>query len=109
VSTIAIAIVHVAVEDASAKLHHAQCQHLFTQVHLKDNDVDVDLSEFNCPNEHRVIVEPLTNENWIARQVGALKKFTDGVCVSHQGHPVEGGFAELHPVAIPLFAARVFT
>jgi glutamine amidotransferase len=66
---------------ASTKLHYVQRQHPFSQVHLKDNDVDVDLSELNSPEDRLVIVvtEPLTtNEDWVAMQAGELKVFVDG-------------------------------
>jgi predicted glutamine amidotransferase len=51
-------------------------------VHLTDDDVNVDLSELNCPEDRLVIVvtEPLTtNENWVAMAPGEFKVFVDGV------------------------------
>ena len=66
---------------ASTKLHYVLRQHPFTQVQLKDEDVKVDLSELNCPEDRLVIVvtEPLTtNENWVAMAPGELKVFVDG-------------------------------
>jgi glutamine amidotransferase len=66
---------------ASTKLHYVQRQHPFSQVQLKDEDVAVDLSELNCPEDRLVIVvtEPLTtNENWVAMKAGEMKVFVDG-------------------------------
>ena len=66
---------------ASTKLHYVQRQHPFSQVQLKDEDVAVDLSELNCPEDRLVIVvtEPLTTkENWVAMKAGEMKVFVDG-------------------------------
>jgi glutamine amidotransferase len=66
---------------ASTKLHYVQRQHPFTQVQLKDEDLSVDLSELNGPQDRLVIIvtEPLTiNENWVAMQPGELRVFSDG-------------------------------
>jgi len=56
-------------------------QHPFTQVQLKDEDVNVDLAQLNSPDDRLAIVvtEPLTtNENWVAMQPGEFKVFVDG-------------------------------
>ena len=66
---------------ASTKLHYVQRQHPFMHVQLTDDDVNVDLSELNCPEDRLVIVvtEPLTvNENWVAMAPGEFKVFVDG-------------------------------
>jgi predicted glutamine amidotransferase len=67
---------------ASTKLHYVLRQHPFTQVHLKDDDINVDLAIFNSPQDRLAIVvtEPLTtNENWVAMVPGELQVFVDGV------------------------------
>ena len=67
---------------ASTKLHYVLRQHPFTQVHLKDDDVSVDLSELNGPQDRLAIVvtEPLTtNEDWVAMVPGELRVFSEGV------------------------------
>jgi glutamine amidotransferase len=67
---------------ASTKLHYVLRQHPFTQVHLKDDDVSVDLSELNGPQDRLAIVvtEPLTtNEDWVAMAPGELRVFADGI------------------------------
>ena len=72
---------------ASTKLHYVQRQHPFAHVQLKDEDVSVDLSELNGPEDRLVIVvtEPLTtNENWIAMAPGELQVFVDGAPVPAQ-------------------------
>jgi glutamine amidotransferase len=56
-------------------------QHPFGEVQLKDDDVTVDLSELNSPDDRLVIVvtEPLTtNEAWVAMEAGELQAFVDG-------------------------------
>ena len=66
---------------ATTRLHYVVRQHPFTRVQLKDEDVSVDLSELNCPEDRLVIVvtEPLTtNEDWTAMAQGELKLFVDG-------------------------------
>ena len=66
---------------ASTKLHYVMRQHPFTAVQLKDEDVSVDLSELNGPQDKLAIVvtEPLTtNEHWIAMAPGELKVFAGG-------------------------------
>jgi glutamine amidotransferase len=50
-------------------------------VHLKDDDVSVDLSELNGPQDRLAIVvtEPLTtNEDWVAMAPGELRVFIEG-------------------------------
>lgn len=66
---------------ASSKLHYVLRQHPFTQVHLKDEDLSVDLADLNGPDDRLAIIvtEPLTtNENWIAMMPGELHVFVDG-------------------------------
>lgn len=66
---------------ASTKLHYVLRQHPFAEVHMKDQDVKVDLSELNCPDDRLVIVvtEPLTtNEDWVAMLPGELRVFKEG-------------------------------
>lgn len=66
---------------ASTKLCYVVRQHPFSEVQLKDEDVTVDLSQLNGPDDRLVIVvtEPLTtNENWVAMEAGALHAFADG-------------------------------
>jgi glutamine amidotransferase len=66
---------------ASTQLHYVLRQHPFPEVHLKDDDVSVDLADLNGPQDRLAIVvtEPLTtNENWVAIRPGKLKVFVDG-------------------------------
>jgi len=66
---------------ASTKLHYVLREYPFHEVQLKDEDVSVDLSDFNGPEDRLAIVvtEPLTtNENWVAMQPGELRAFQDG-------------------------------
>jgi glutamine amidotransferase len=66
---------------ASTKLHYVLRQHPFARVHLKDEDVSVDLADLNSPQDRLAIVvtEPLTtNEEWVAMQPGQLQVFVDG-------------------------------
>ena len=66
---------------ASTNLHYVQRQHPFDTVQLKDEDVSVDLSELNGPDDKLVIVvtQPLTtNENWVAMAPGELRVFKEG-------------------------------
>jgi predicted glutamine amidotransferase len=66
---------------ASTKLSYVLRQHPFPQVQLKDEEVTVDLSDLNGPEDRQVIVvtEPLTtNENWVAMESGELHAFVDG-------------------------------
>ena len=70
---------------ASTKLHYVLRQHPFTEVHLKDDDVSVDLSELNGPQDRLAIVvtEPLTtNEDWVAMAPGELRVFLEGSTAS---------------------------
>lgn len=73
---------------ASTRLHYVLRQHPFTQVHLKDKDVDVDLADLNGPLDRLAIVvtEPLTtNEDWRAMAPGEFQVFVEGIptgCVS---------------------------
>jgi glutamine amidotransferase len=66
---------------ASTKLHYVVRQHPFNEVQLKDEDISVDLSQLNCPDDRQVIVvtEPLTsNESWVAMEPGELQVFIEG-------------------------------
>jgi predicted glutamine amidotransferase len=66
---------------ASTKLCYVLRQHPFPEVQLKDDDVTVDLSHLNGPEDMQVIVvtEPLTtNEAWVAMEAGELQAFVDG-------------------------------
>ena len=66
---------------ASTKLHYVLRQPPFAEVHLKDNDVSVDLADLNGPDDRLAIVvtEPLTtNEDWVAMLPGELKVFVGG-------------------------------
>ena len=66
---------------ASTKLHYVLRRYPFTQVHMKDEDVSVDLATVNGPQDRLVIVvtEPLTsNENWVAMAPGELQVFVEG-------------------------------
>ena len=56
-------------------------QHPFSEVQLKDEDLSVDLSQLNSPDDRQVIVvtEPLTsNESWVAMEPGELQVFIEG-------------------------------
>ena len=66
---------------ASTKLHYVLRQHPFSEVQLKDEDLSVDLSQLNSPDDRQVIVvtEPLTsNEAWVAMAPGELQVFIGG-------------------------------
>ena len=66
---------------ASTKLHYVVRQHPFSEVQLKDEDMSVDLSQLNSPQDRQVIIvtEPLThNESWVAMAPGELILFMDG-------------------------------
>jgi len=66
---------------ASTKLHYLVRQHPFTEVHLRDEDIKMDLSEHNCPQDRLAIVvtEPLTtNEEWTALLPGEFITFVEG-------------------------------
>lgn len=73
---------------ASTKLHYVLRQHPFTEVHLKDDDVSVDLADLNGPEDRLAIVvtEPLTtNEAWVAMAPGELQVFVEGVPAEFAG------------------------
>ena len=83
---------------ASTKLHYLVRQYPFQDVHLKDEDVNVDLSELNGPNDRLAIIvtEPLTtNETWTAFEPGEFKVFVDGAPVCGQAARLQA----LAPVA----------
>ena len=66
---------------ASTKLHYVVRQHPFSEVQLKDEDMSVDLSQLNSPQDRQVIIvtEPLThNESWVAMAPGELILFMGG-------------------------------
>ncbi len=74
---------------ASTHLHYVQRQYPFETVQLKDEEVSVDLSELNGPDDKLVIVvtQPLTtNENWIAMAPGEMRVFKDGSLLLPQIH-----------------------
>ena len=66
---------------ASTNLHYLVRQHPFSEIHLRDEDVKVDLAELNGPEDRLAIVvtEPLTtNETWTRLLPGQLVTFVDG-------------------------------
>lgn len=70
---------------ATTHLHYVLRQPPFSTVQLKDEDVSVDLSELNGPDDRLAIVvtQPLTtNENWIAMQAGELRVFSEGALLA---------------------------
>ncbi len=72
---------------ASTKLCYLTRQYPFSEVHLKDEDVKVDLAELNGPQDRFTIIvtEPLTtNETWTAMAPGELKLFVEGEPVELQ-------------------------
>jgi glutamine amidotransferase len=72
---------------ASTNLHYLVRQFPFGEAHLKDEDVRVDLSELNGPEDRLAIVvtEPLTtNEVWTQMEPGDLVTFVDGCPVGRQ-------------------------
>ena len=89
---------------ASTKLHYVLRHPPFAEVHLKDNDVSVDLADLNGPDDRLAIVvtEPLTtNEDWVAMLPGELKVFVGGTtaaCTPRQTICQAGGQAQ--PVAV---------
>ena len=67
--------------EAGAKLHYLVRQYPFTEVHLRDDDIKMDLSEHNGPEDRLAIIvtEPLTtNENWTALEPGQFMTFVEG-------------------------------
>jgi len=73
----------------STKLHYVLRAHPFKEVHLKDEDIRVDLAELNSLNDRLAIVvtEPLTrDEDWIAMTPGQLQVFVDGVVSACSGY-----------------------
>ena len=66
---------------ASTHLHYLVREHPFSEVHLRDEDIKVDLARLNSPEDRLAIVvtEPLTtNENWTRLPPGELVTFVDG-------------------------------
>lgn len=66
---------------ATTKLCYVLRRHPFHSVHLKDEDITVNLAQLNSPEDRLVIVvtEPLTtDEDWVAFKPGELKVFVDG-------------------------------
>ena len=89
---------------ASTHLTYVQRQHPFCKVQLTDDDVCVDLSELNGPEDRLVIVvtEPLTsNEAWVHMESGELLAFVDGAVAARALCP-----ATLTPVAAAAAAQR---
>ena len=73
---------------ASTKLHYVLRAHPFPHVHLKDEDLTVNLAELNSPEDRLAIVvtEPLTTgEDWVAMAPGQLQVFVDGVPTACSG------------------------
>ncbi len=69
---------------ASTKLFYLVRQYPFGEVHLKDEDLRVDLAELNGPEDRLAIVvtEPLTtNEDWTAFAANQLVAFVDGAVI----------------------------
>ena len=69
---------------ASTKLFYLVREYPFSEVHLKDEDVKVDLAELNGRDDRLAIVvtEPLTiNEAWTPIAASELKVFVDGTPV----------------------------
>jgi predicted glutamine amidotransferase len=65
----------------STKLHYLTRRFPFGEVHLKDEDLKMDLAQFNCKDDCLTIVvtEPLTtNETWTAFEANQLMVFVDG-------------------------------
>ncbi len=70
---------------ASTKLCYLVRQHPFGEVHLKDEDLRVDLADLNGPEDRICIVvtEPLTtNEEWTAFTPHQLMVFVDGEAIA---------------------------
>ena len=66
---------------ASTNLHYLVREHPFSEVHLRDEDIKVDLAQLNGLEDRLAIVvtEPLTrNENWTRLAPGELVTFVDG-------------------------------
>lgn len=66
---------------ASTMLHYLVREHPFAEVHLRDEDIKVDLAKLNCPQDRVAIVvtEPLTtNETWTELEPGQLITFVEG-------------------------------
>ena len=73
---------------ASTQLHYVLRQHPFRHVHLKDDDVSVDLASLNSAQDRLAIVvtEPLTtDEDWVAMTPGELLVFVDGAIAQCSG------------------------
>jgi len=71
--------------QATTRLHYVLRAHPFPQVHLKDDDVTVNLAQLNSPQDRLAIIttEPLTtDEDWTAFNPGELKVFVDGTLAS---------------------------
>lgn len=84
---------------ASTNLHYLVREYPFGEVHLKDEDLRVDLSELNGPQDRVTIVvtEPLTtNEVWTKMEAGDLVTFVEGCPAGRKGGY---GSASAHAVA----------
>ncbi len=72
---------------ASTNLYYLVRQYPFGEVHLKDEDLRLNLAEHNGPNDRVAIIvtEPLTtNEVWTQMESGDLVTFVDGYPVGRQ-------------------------
>lgn len=70
---------------ASTRLHYLVRQFPFTEVHLRDEDLKMDLAQHNGPQDRLAIVvtEPLTtNERWTALEPGQLLTFVEGATLA---------------------------
>ncbi len=82
---------------ASTNLHYLVRQPPFSEIHLRDEDLKVDLAQFNGPEDRFVIVvtEPLThNEQWIQLKPFELMTFVEGAPLDVQA-PTQSQLAAL--------------
>ena len=66
---------------ASTNLYYLVREHPFSEVHMRDQDLKVDLAQLNSPEDRLAIVvtEPLTtNEHWTQLAANELVTFVDG-------------------------------
>jgi glutamine amidotransferase len=89
---------------ATTKLYYVLRAHPFGEVHLKDDDVCVDLAELNSPQDRLAVVvtEPLTSdESWVAMEPGELLVFEEGrlaSCSLQHADSKPAQTTSLHPV-----------
>ena len=65
----------------STNLFHVERKHPFAHAQLKDEDLSIDFSQLNTPDDRVAVVvtAPLTvNEPWTRMQPGELRVFVDG-------------------------------